>query len=113
MTSPGLAIFITALAFNLLCDSVRGSGHRDNCVSFSIEQAEILGIVGESASGKTMTCSAMLGLLPDIMSVYVERLTLGDNDLRSSPPEQIRGKLIPMIFQNPAAALNPVITVKS
>lgn len=84
-----------------------------NCVSFAIERGEIFGIVGESGSGKTMTCSAMLSLLPNLMSVSADRLTVADTDLLTSPPDQIRGKLISMIFQDPAAALNPVFSIQS
>lgn len=82
-------------------------------VSFTVKRGEILGIVGESGSGKTVTCSAMLSLLPRTMSVVADKLTLADKDLLTSPPDQIRGKLISMIFQDPAAALNPVFTVHS
>ena len=84
-----------------------------NGVSFTIDRGEIFGIVGESGSGKTMTCSAMLSLLPNRMSVTADRMTVADTDLLTSPPSQVRGKLISMIFQDPAAALNPVFSIRS
>lgn len=93
--------------------SYRGTVKVVDGVSYSIEKGQIFGIVGESGSGKTMTCSALLGLLPSIMSVTADKLTLADIDLQLSAPQQVRGKLISMIFQDPAAALNPVFTVRS
>lgn len=84
-----------------------------NGVSFTIERGEIFGIVGESGSGKTMTCSAMLSLLPTMMSVTADRMKVADTDLLTSAPDQVCGKLISMIFQDPAAALNPVFSIRS
>ena len=82
-------------------------------VSFTIDRGEIFGIVGESGSGKTMTCSAMLSLLPNMMSVTADKMTVADTDLLTSSPSLVRGKLISMIFQDPAAALNPVFSIRS
>ena len=82
-------------------------------VSFTIDRGEIFGIVGESGSGKTMTCSAMLSLLPNMMSVSADKMTVADTDLLTSSPSLVRGKLISMIFQDPAAALNPVFSIRS
>lgn len=93
--------------------SLNGVSKVVNGVSFTIDRGEIFGIVGESGSGKTMTCSAMLSLLPTMMSVSADRMTIDDTDLLTSSPDQVRGKLISMIFQDPAAALNPVFSIRS
>ena len=84
-----------------------------NGVSFTVDRGEIMGIVGESGSGKTMTCSAMVSLLPNAISVLADKMTLADADLLTTPPSQVRGNLISMIFQDPAAALNPVFSIYS
>lgn len=82
-----------------------------NNVSFSIQRGEIFGIVGESGSGKTMTSLALMRLLPSQASVTATQMKLGEVDLMTAPPVQFRGCAIAMIFQDPAAALNPVFTV--
>jgi len=80
-------------------------------VSLSIEKGEIFGIVGESGSGKTMTCNTLLGLTPPSANVQAAALTVGEFDLKTKPWKQIRGKQVAMIFQDPAASLNPVFTI--
>jgi len=80
-------------------------------VSFTINKGEIFGIVGESGSGKTITCTTLLKLLPKDADVQADALHLGQVDLAASSANAIRGKRISMIFQDPAAALNPVFTV--
>ncbi|MDC1381076.1 ABC transporter ATP-binding protein [Octadecabacter sp.] len=80
-------------------------------VSLAIGKGEIFGIVGESGSGKTMTCNTLLGLTPPSAKVTATALTLGTYDLQKRPWAQIRGREVAMIFQDPAAALNPVFTI--
>ncbi|MDB4054004.1 ABC transporter ATP-binding protein [Octadecabacter sp.] len=80
-------------------------------VSLAIEKGQIFGIVGESGSGKTMTCNTLLGLTPPSAKVTATALTLGTYDLQKRPWAQIRGREVAMIFQDPAAALNPVFTI--
>ena len=83
-------------------------------VSFSVEEGEILGIVGESGSGKTQTALSILRLLKDHAAVSSgEILYRGKNILNSTQAEmqQIRGKEIGMIFQEPMTSLNPVLTI--
>jgi peptide/nickel transport system ATP-binding protein len=88
-------------------------------VSLSVHQQQCTAIVGESGSGKTLTSMAIMGLLPQkaIHSISGEILfdlpTKGTIDiLKLSPKElqEIRGKEISMIFQEPMTALNPVYT---
>ena len=83
-------------------------------VSFSVNKGEILGIVGESGSGKTQTALSILRLLKDHAAVSSgEILYRGKNILNSTQAEmqQIRGKEIGMIFQEPMTSLNPVLTI--
>jgi oligopeptide/dipeptide ABC transporter ATP-binding protein len=83
-------------------------------VSFSIAVGEVLGLVGESGCGKSMTALSILGLVPPpgrITAGTVEfegrdLLRLGERDRRA-----VRGARIGFIFQEPATALNPVFTV--
>jgi oligopeptide/dipeptide ABC transporter ATP-binding protein len=83
-------------------------------VSFTVGRGEIVGLVGESGAGKTLTSEAILGLIrrpPGRVSGEVR--FHGRNLLSLDEPAlaKIRGKEIAMIFQNPGASLNPVLRV--
>ncbi len=84
-------------------------------VSFNVQRQEIFGIVGESGCGKSLTAMSILRLLPP--GAYVEGKILFDGkrlnllELPSRQIEDIRGKEIGMIFQEPMTSLNPVFTI--
>jgi peptide/nickel transport system ATP-binding protein len=92
-----------------------GTLHAVRNVSFSLNAGEILGIVGESGCGKTLTALSLLGLLPQRARRSSAALQLRDQDLLAMPEhdmaERIRGKRIAMIFQDPMTSLNPVYTI--
>ncbi|NKE45762.1 ABC transporter ATP-binding protein [Roseomonas frigidaquae] len=83
-------------------------------VSFSLARGEILGLVGESGSGKSVTGFSLIGLVDPpgrIVSGSIrfdgqELVGLAQGDMR-----KLRGKRIAMVFQDPAATLNPVLTI--
>ena len=83
-------------------------------ISFQIMPGEVLGLVGESGSGKSVTARASIRLQqPDSATIAGELLFRG-RDLRTMTAEELRGlraKQIAMVVQDPAAALNPVMTV--
>lgn len=82
-------------------------------VSLSLDYGEVLGIVGESGSGKTITSLSIMQLLPVSSKIAGgEIIFQGENLLQKSEEEMqnIRGKSISMIFQDPMAALDPVYT---
>ena len=85
-------------------------------VSFEIEKGETLGIVGESGSGKSVTCYSMLGLIPQPPGRIESGEALFDKTdlLKCNPAElnQIRGKRIAMIFQDPMTSLNPYMRIE-
>src|SRR5215470_20386995 len=81
--------------------------------SFTIAPGEAFGLVGESGSGKSLTCRAILRLMPRGASIsgriaYGARdlLTLDDGEMQA-----LRGSSIAMVFQDPLTALNPVLRV--
>jgi peptide/nickel transport system ATP-binding protein len=83
-------------------------------VSFSLNQGEILGILGESGSGKSLTSLTILGLLPPGLEVESGAIYYKGKNLFSFSPkewEDIRGKEISIILQDPLTSLNPVLTV--
>ena len=83
-------------------------------VSFSLEEGEVLGIIGESGSGKSMAMKAIMGLLPEKAKASVRKLSFQDLDLRNRTEKEylpLRGSRMAMIFQDPMTALNPLIPI--
>lgn len=83
-------------------------------VSFALHPGDILGVVGESGSGKTVTVSSLVGLLPDNARVDGGRVLYRGQDLlklSDGELEEVRGKEIAMVFQDPMTSLNPVMRV--
>ncbi|MFL5251951.1 MAG: ABC transporter ATP-binding protein [Rhodopila sp.] len=83
-------------------------------VSFSIEPGEILGVVGESGAGKSLTGAAIVGLLERPGRIAGGEIRLGNERIDNLPPEalrRIRGRRIGTIFQDPLTTLNPLYTI--
>jgi len=84
-------------------------------VNLTIQQGEILGLVGESGCGKSVTARAILQLLPQPPArISNGAISFKDKDILSFSPKQmrqIRGNKISMIFQEPMSSLNPVFTI--
>ena len=83
-------------------------------VSFAVRPGEIVGLVGESGAGKTLTSEAILGLIPRPPGHVTGEVRFRGRDLLGLDERtlsRIRGREIAMIFQNPAASLNPVFRV--
>ncbi len=83
-------------------------------VSFDIAPGEILGVVGESGAGKSLTGAAIIGLLEPPGRVAGGQILVAGQRIDNLPPEamrQIRGKRIGAIFQDPLTSLNPLYTV--
>lgn len=87
-------------------------------VSFEIGRGESVGLVGESGSGKTLTCRAVLGLLPATGQVDQGRIVLGSGaeaveltGARRTTWNAVRGVRLGAVFQDPASYLNPSLTV--
>lgn len=84
-------------------------------VSFSVEEGETVGIVGESGCGKSVTALSIMRLLPQPMGqIAGGTVRFQGRDLATLPLEEmqkIRGNEIGMVFQEPMTALNPVHTI--
>ncbi|MCY9844350.1 ABC transporter ATP-binding protein [Vibrio caribbeanicus] len=82
-------------------------------VNYQIHAGEILGVVGESGCGKSLTSLAIMGLLDNKLNLSGEILFQGENLVGMSEAhyQRVRGEGIGMIFQEPMTALNPVVTV--
>ncbi|KIL72259.1 ABC transporter ATP-binding protein [Bacillus badius] len=87
-----------------------------NEVDFQVHAGEVLGIVGESGCGKSVTSLSIMGLVPALTSkVEGEILYRGENLTQASEKRmrQVRGNDIAMIFQEPMTSLNPLFTIGS
>ena len=83
-------------------------------ISFEVDRGEVLGVVGESGCGKSVTALALMGLLPKMAHLEAETLRLDGEDLlgaREARLRALRGATMSMIFQEPMTALNPVLTI--
>ncbi len=83
-------------------------------ISFVVNEGESLGIVGESGSGKSVSCSALLRLLPATAQVSAKKLVLDGVDVQKANKEdlaRLRGRSAAMIFQDPMTAFDPVFTI--
>ncbi len=83
-------------------------------VSFAIAPGEVLGVVGESGAGKSMTGSAIIGLLEPPGRIAGGEITLSGRRIDNLPPaamRKVRGREIGAIFQDPLTSLNPLYSV--
>jgi len=95
-------------------DTEEGLIRADDGVSFDIEEGEILGLVGESGCGKSVTSLSIMRLLEDPGYVAGGQVLFKGQDLAETSREgmrQIRGNGMSMIFQEPKTALNPVFDI--
>ena len=83
-------------------------------VSFRLDRGEIIGLVGESGSGKTVTGFSLLGLVDPPGRIVAGSIRLEGQELVGLPERQLRrlrGRRIAMVFQDPIATLNPLLTI--
>ena len=83
-------------------------------VSFDLVKGEIMGLVGESGSGKTVTGFSLLGLVDAPGRIVNGSVKLNGTELTTLPDADLRarrGREISMIFQDPIATLNPMLTI--
>jgi peptide/nickel transport system ATP-binding protein len=83
-------------------------------VSFDIARGEVLGVVGESGAGKSLTGAAVIGLLEPPGRIAGGEVRLDGRRIDNLPPEEmrkVRGRRIGMVFQDPLTSLNPLYRI--
>lgn len=91
-----------------------GPLHPVDGVSFDIARGETFALLGESGCGKSFTALSIMRLLPEGAAIGGGAVRLGEDDLLALPERRmrdVRGRRVAMIFQEPGASLNPVMTV--
>lgn len=84
-------------------------------ISFELRAGEILCIIGESGSGKSVTANTIMGLLPSTMQISGGEIDFRGSDLLKMPERQrrlLRGRSVSIIFQDPLSSLNPLMTIR-
>ena len=92
----------------------RGNFRAVDDISFDIMPGEVLGVVGESGAGKSMTGSAIIGLIEPPGRITSGEILLNGKRIDNLPSEEmarLRGKRIGMVFQDPLTSLNPLYTI--
>lgn len=92
----------------------RGTLNAVRGVDLSIAQGETLCLVGESGCGKSLTATAIMGLLPRYARVAADRFEMAGQNLTEDTNAKLarmRGRDVAMIFQDPTSALNPTLTI--
>ena len=92
-----------------------GDVHAVEDVSYTLGPGESLAIVGESGSGKSVSALSLMGLVPAPGVVEHGELLFENSDVRkmtNTELQQLRGRKVGMIFQDPMTSLNPVLTIK-
>jgi peptide/nickel transport system ATP-binding protein len=110
MTEPLLSVRNLVVEF----PTRRGVLRALDGVSFDIAPGEVLGMVGESGAGKSITGAAIIGLIEPPGRIAGGEIFLAGQRIDNLPPEalrRIRGKRIGMVFQDPLTSLNPLYTV--
>ncbi|MBS0126790.1 ABC transporter ATP-binding protein [Thetidibacter halocola] len=110
MTEPLLSVRDLRVEF----PNRRGTLTALDGISFDIAPGEVLGMVGESGAGKSLTGAAIIGLLEPPGRIAGGEIRLKGQRIDTLSPEQmrrIRGKRIGMVFQDPLTSLNPLYTV--
>jgi peptide/nickel transport system ATP-binding protein len=99
---------------NVTFVSREASVHALNNVSFAMMPGEVMCLIGESGSGKSVTLRAMMRLFPSRQTVITGDIRIAGRDMMALSTRQlsdIRGTTVAMIFQEPMTALDPVYTV--
>ena len=110
MTEPLLSVRDLVVEF----PTRRGVLRALDGVSFDIAPGEVLGMVGESGAGKSITGAAIIGLIEPPGRIVSGEIRLAGERIDNLQPEamrRIRGKRIGMVFQDPLTSLNPLYTV--
>ncbi|MFH1914994.1 MAG: ABC transporter ATP-binding protein [Pseudomonadota bacterium] len=94
--------------------SVRAAGQElVSGIDFTAREGEVLGLVGASGSGKSLTCLSVLDLLPKGLAMEGSVLVEGEALADQGAKRRIRGRKVAMILQNPMSCFDPIFTIRT
>src|SRR4051794_28848036 len=109
VNSPASALRVRGLSVSFQMDS--GPVEAVRHVDLDVPRGELVALLGESGSGKSVTARAIMGLAGSGATVSSDELTVGDTDLRAVSPRklrELRGTRMSLVLQDALSALNPV-----
>jgi peptide/nickel transport system ATP-binding protein len=109
-----MSAVLTVENLRTVLDTAGGQVRAVDGIDFELRKGECFALVGESGSGKSMTALSLMRLLPDAGRIADGKVLLEGLDLMTLPESAmraVRGRRVAMIFQEPATALNPVLTI--
>ncbi|MCT2583438.1 ABC transporter ATP-binding protein [Actinophytocola gossypii] len=107
---PALRVRGLSVSFGLSGVEVPAVRH----VDLDVPRGELVALLGESGSGKSVTARAVMGLAGPGATVSADEITLGDTDLRAATPRTmrgLRGSRMSLVLQDALSALNPVLSI--
>ena len=114
MSAPGAPALLAVEGLRVEFPTRNGTLVAVDGVSLSIAPGEVLGLVGESGAGKSLTGAAVIGLIDPPGRIGGGEIRLGGRRIDNLPPEamrRVRGREIGAVFQDPLTALNPLYTI--
>jgi peptide/nickel transport system ATP-binding protein len=111
-TSSGPMVAVRDLSVRF--HTPRGEAVAVNHISFEVQPGEVLGLIGESGCGKSVTLRALMKLLPHVRATLSGGIQVDGRNVLAMSEEELsayRGGVAAMIFQDPALALDPVYTI--
>ena len=105
---------VTVVDLTVRFESAEATVPAVNGVSFALDKGEVLGILGESGSGKSVTLRALMRLLPPRKTRLSGRIEIAGRDVMALSDRELtrlRGATVAMIFQEPMTALDPVFSI--
>ena len=119
LTLGPIKIMNNILTIKDLCLSIRSNNHQDEKVlkniSFNIKESEIVSLIGESGSGKSLTALSIIRLLEKSCEIKSGEIIFLNKNILSLEEREMRGirkTEISMIFQEPMSSLNPVMNIR-